>query len=336
MKEPVRRTRRPWLVGVCVAAIVGIYVFLLAGNRFPKPGPNLLYDTTPFEQVDDVETRFVETGRIVPEIEDPQAIAVGPDGRIYVAGKKAASIHDEDGAELMRFELSGPATSIAVSGHRAILLGLRDHVEVLDLEGVVQAEWESLGARAYISSIAVSDEEVFVADAGNRVVLRYDHEGVLLGRIGEADPDRDVPGLVVPSPYLDIAFDDRGTLWVANPGRLGLENYRSDGGLITSWYRPSLDLDGFSGCCNPSHIAFRSDGKLITCEKGLVRVKVYDAASGAFEELVAGSNLFPKEQSVRDLAVDAKNRILVLDPRQNAIRIFEEQGESNEKTRDTA
>lgn len=323
MKEPVRKTKHPWLVGGCVAAMAGLYVFLLASKRRPEPGPNVVFDVAPFKEVDAVETRFEETGRIVPDLDDPQAMAVGPDDVVYVAGKNAVAIYGADGAELARFQVNATVTSMALSDDGAIFLGMRDHIEVLDRTGVVAAVWASLGPRAYITSIAVGDEEVFAADAGNRVVLRYDREGVVQGRIGEADPARDVPGIVVPSPYFDVALDDGGTLWVVNPGRLGLESYRSDGGLITSWYRPSLELEGFAGCCNPSHIAFNGDGKLVTCEKGLVRIKVFDATSGEFEELVAGSDLFPTEQAVRDLAVDSRNRILVLDPRENVVRIFE-------------
>ena len=47
-------------------------------------------------------------------------------------------------------------------------------------------------------------DAVFAADSGNRVVLRYDRSGKLLGRIGEKNKDRDIPGFVIPSPYLDV------------------------------------------------------------------------------------------------------------------------------------
>ena len=55
-------------------------------------------------------------------------------------------------------------------------------------------------------------------------------------------------------------------------------------------------------------------------------------AHGDFEELVAGSRLFPREQSLKDLVVDADNRILVLDPRKDVIRIFEEKDDGYERS----
>ena len=103
--------------------------------------------------------------------------------------------------------------------------------------------------------------------------------------------------------------------------------------LVTSWYRPSMSVDGFCGCCNPVHIAFRDDGSLVTGEKGLARVKLYDV-TGTFAGLVAGADSFPEarvaslscdeDTPVQDLAVDARNRVLVLDPYDKSVRIFEE------------
>lgn len=323
MKEPVRRVKQPWLAGVAIAAIAGLYFFLLGSSDYPEPSPDFKYDVASYREVDNVETRFEETGRIVPGLEDPQAMTVGLDGKLYIAGKNAVVVFDENDTEVARFKTNGTPKCMTVAPDGSILLGFPRHVEVLDKDGAVQAVWEDLGSHAYITSIAAREDEVYVADAGNRVVLRFDSEGTLLGRIGEANPDEGVPGIEAPSPYLDLAFNNDGDLWVVNPGRLGLERYRSDGELVTSWYKPSLELEGFSGCCNPTHIAFTSTGKLITSEKGLVRVKVYDTTYQRFEELVAGSKLFPREQSVRDLVVDAKDRILVLDPRDNVVRIFE-------------
>lgn len=325
MKETVTKTRHPWLVGICIAAIALGYLYLLANSRYPEPGANLVYDTQPFEEVDNVETRFAEKGRIVPDVEAPKALAVGTDGKLYIAGTNAVQVLDADGNAVEKIEIDGSPTSIALAPSGDILLGIRDRISIIRSADSTKTDWPGLGPRAYITSIVANDTDVYAADAGNRVVLRFGMDGTLKARIGEADPKRDVPGLQVPSPYLDVALDSDGTLWVSNPGLLGLESYRDNGDLITSWYRPSLKLDGFSGCCNPSEIAFRSDGKLITCEKGLVRVKVYDATSGEFEELIAGSKLFPRQLAVRDLAVDNRDRILVLDPRYNAIRIFEQE-----------
>ena len=97
-------------------------------------------------------------------------------------------------------------------------------------------------------------------------------------------------------------------------------------------------MDGFCGCCNPVNIALLSDGSFVTCEKGLVRVKVYDS-DGAFVGVVAGPELLmggrtPKvcetpaqcQDGGFDVAVDAKDRVYVLDTLQNTVRIFNRKG----------
>lgn len=330
MKEPVRRVKRPWLVYVIVAAIAALYFGLLAKSKYPEPGANLLYETEAYEAVDDVPTRFSETGRIVPDVADPRALATTDDGRILVGGEKAIAVYDTSGKQVARYALDGTPSSLAVAPDGEIIVGMADHLEVLTPGGAPKAVWETPGTQTFLTSVIADDENIYTADAGHRVVYRYDRAGKLLGVIGKKDPDRDIPGLEVPSPYFDVAFDSDGALWVVNPGKLGLESYRPNGDLITSWYNASLKLEGFCGCCNPSHVTFDRDGNLITCEKGLVRVKVFEVTAGEFLELVAPSELFPKEDAVRDLAVDAGNRILVLDPRHDAIRIFEATGGGDE------
>lgn len=331
MKEAVQKPNHPWLVGLCVVAIGAAYFALQGSSEFPEPGPNLKYDVASYADLDNIETRYEETGQLAHGLEDLQAMTRGPDGKIYVAGAGAVAVFDDNDAEVTRFAIDGTAKCLAVSPDGTLFVGFRNHVEVLDEVGTVEATWAELGPRAYVTSIALLNDDVYVADAGNRVVLRYSRDGEILGRIGEIDPDEDIPGIEVPSPYLDLAVNPDGDLWVVNPGRLGLERYRPDGSLVTSWYKPTLKLEGFSGCCNPTHIAFSDDGRLFTAEKGLVRIKAYDVTSGEFEELVAGSKLFPREQSLKDLVVDAKDRILVIDPRKNAIRIFELKKEDHDE-----
>ncbi len=321
MKEPVRQIKHAWIAGIAIPAIGLAYFYLLGSSNFPEPGVNIEYDIQDFEDLDKIETSYIEGAPIVPKAENPRALAVAHD-KLYVAAKDAVLVFDANDSEIARYAIAGTPSCLAVAPDGVLYVGIRNKVFVLDANGAAQAAWDSFTERSFITSIAVSGQDVYVADAGKRVVCRFDRSGALQARIGEKDPARDVPGLEVPSPYLDLAVNADGDLWVVNPGKLGFEQYRSDGSLVTSWYRPSLKLDGFPGCCNPTHIAFDTKGELYTCEKGLVRVKSFEVTSGEFGGLVAGSKLFPQEQSLRDLVVDSKNRILVLDGQRSAIRVF--------------
>ena len=75
------------------------------------------------------------------------------------------------------------------------------------------------GEKAVFSSLAVYKDNVFVADAGNRIVYRYDLKGQLINLVGVKDKDNNNPGFVIPSPYFDLAVTSDGLLRVVNPGK---------------------------------------------------------------------------------------------------------------------
>jgi hypothetical protein len=175
---------------------------------------------------------------------------------------------------------------------------------------------------------------IFVADAGNRAVLKLDPSGKVLGRIGVKAAERNVPGLVVPSPYLDVKPGADGLLRVNNPGRHRVELYTADGDLEQAWGHPGNAIDCFCGCCNPIAVTPLPDGTCITCEKGLPRVKI-SAADGTLQAVVAGPESFPENAragSQRDLsdgtlggvdaAVDRDGRVCVLDLVAKNIHVF--------------
>lgn len=331
MSDESHRHLSIWVWAAVAAAAVGAAAWLASGGRRPDPPQAFRYDVGEYQKVDPALLVARESTPIEPRVPDLRALATTPDGRIYAAGRDALVVLDSTGAELARYALAETPRDLSVAPDGTIFLGMRAHVEILDADGTPRAQWPPLEGRALVTSIAADADNIYVADAGNRVVLRFDHEGNLLARIGEKEPARDIPGLVVPSGCLDVAFDD-AALWVVNPGRHGLEQYRPSGELVSAWYRSSMDVDGFCGCCNPTHIAFRSDGTLVTAEKGLTRVKLYSvdqrllgviAEPSAFHAAPLSPFSPEPEPPIADLAVDATDRILVLDADRNAIRVFE-------------
>ncbi len=326
MKEPVRKTKHPYLVGVAVACVVGFYFSLVSKEKkFPEPGPNLEYDITGLLDIDNVETAFEETGQIVPDFDQAKALETDANGNLYISGENTIAIYNADGKETSRIAIDGTPTCLELTPDNKLLVGLGDKVLVLGPDRTPLATWSNLSDRTHISAMAASEDNVYLADGGSRLVLRLDYDGNVLDQIGKADEERDIPGLEAPSAHFDIAFDNDGQLWVVNPGKLGLERYRENGDIVTTWYRPDVTrLDSFSGCCNPMQIAFNSKGRLVTGEKGPVRIKIFEITSGSFEELVVGSKAFHVPQQIGDLVVDSSDRILVLDPRMKAVRIFEQ------------
>ena len=268
-----------------------------------------------------------------------RTIAIGPDDALYVANDRQVLVISGEGESLRTIPLEKPARCMAV--------GSADHVEPGRLYVVEDSQWEVFaaeGTRLAVwsvsapgclpTSLAVAAQDIFLADAARHVILRYDTEGREVGRIGESGEDGRVPGFIVPAPVFDVAIGHDGMLLVVNPGARRIEKFTFEGDLVTAWGESSSDVAGFFGCCNPAHIAVLPDGRIVTSEKGIPRIKRY-GTTGSFECLVAGpgelglstsSVAVPREdpsQLVFEIAADSRDRILVLDSQRGRVLVFE-------------
>jgi sugar lactone lactonase YvrE len=311
--------------------IFGALALLLAGILFmvwdmflnkPDSSPNPYeYDIKSLRAGDTAAIAYEELQSFSPGMNTLHGISVDRNDHIYICGENRIEEYDLTGKLLNKFEVNGVAGCIHVDSAGKIYAGIQDHIEVFDHNGKVLMKWKSCGSNAMITSIGVSDKQVFVADAGNKVVYQYDNMGTLLRKIGEKDPVRNIPGFVIPSPYFDLGIGIKGELWVVNPGRHRFEQYSNEGDLVSSWGLSSMTMEGFCGCCNPANFAILSDGSFVTSEKGIERIKIY-SPEGDFNYVVAGPDSFIEGTRGLDLAVDSKNRIVVLDPEKKKVRFF--------------
>ena len=327
------------VVLVIAAVVVGV-VSVLRLDTTGESGSGLsaeyAYDLGKLAAIDPDLILYGESGPpLGTGFRQSRAIALDSRGRIYVAGDRAIGIFSATGNPEKLIDLSGEPRCLMVSDEGRIYIGVGDHVEVLTAEDQPAASWGPLGEEAVLTSIARHKDDVFVADAGHRVVLHYDAAGKLVGHIGEKNPDRHIPGFVIPSPHFDLAVSRDGLLRVANPGRNRIETYTFDGDFEFSWGERSVKIKGFCGCCNPVNFALLPDGGFVTAEKGLDRVKVYNS-DGGFVGVVAGPVQLGKEGQIKvcntpeecrgggfDVAVAPDGRVYVLDVTSNMIRVFQ-------------
>ncbi len=184
------------------------------------------------------------------------------------------------------------------------------------------ATFEGLYDNSVITSIDVAGEKIFAADAGKRVVYRFNKQGTKELEFEGKSGDGSTHGFIVPSPCFDLVISPFDELWVVNPGKHALENYTFEGELRGFWTSSFSGVKGFSGCCNPAHVATLPDGNFITVEKGVIRVKEYKP-SGELVGVVAAPAKFEEDQHVPEVACDEEGRVYILDPLKKMIRVFE-------------
>jgi hypothetical protein len=308
-----------------------------AANSGTEANP-FAYDVSRLRKTDPKLIRYEQVGQFRSPYPEPHRIAVGPEDHFYIAAGNYVTVVDRDGARVSEIALSGGARCVAAASDGTVYAGLRDHIEVFDRKGQRTATWDSLGKRAWLSGLAVGGKDVYAADSGNRVVLRYDQSGKIVGRIGEKNKDRNTAGFVLPSPYLDVKLAPDGLLRVNNTGRHRIEAYTADGDLEFFWGKPSMAIEGFCGCCNPVGVTLLPDGRYVTSEKGLPRVKIY-SKEGTFECVVAGPESFsenwqkcsPSDCTTGglDAAVDSAGRIYILDVVEASVRIMARKKEAS-------
>ena len=190
------------------AASVG----LARGASVGKDPNPFAYDVERLRKTDPKLIHYEQVGHFAGPNPDPRRIVIGPEDRVYIAAGNSVSVLDREGTRINDIGLGTAARCVAVAGDGTIYAGVRDHVEVFDRKGKRLATWDSPGKRTWFTGLAVGENDVFAADAGNRVVLRYDKSGKLAGRIGEKNKERNIPGLIMPSPYLDVKL---GARWSA-------------------------------------------------------------------------------------------------------------------------
>jgi hypothetical protein len=320
-----RLVLRAGLITVALAATLAIGI--LAGREMTRPQPTSR--DAPAASVASVAApppaaapellAYRVLLKIPLDLATPRGLVSMQDGMLWVCGDRSLERVDRTGAVKARITLGGEPTCVALGPGGKVIVGMSDHVEVLDPASGRIDSWADLGSQAIVTSVAYGASGVYVADAGNRMVMRFDTGGKLEGLFDK--------GFIVPSPYFDVAVAADGSVWVANPGTQTVRHYSPDGTLLASWGKASFETDGFAGCCNPAAIALLPCGSLVTGEKGFIRVKVYEPDGSLVSVVAQPGDFLPAEVSVRIATRQANGgEILVLVPGAKEVRVYVKKG----------
>jgi hypothetical protein len=242
-------------------------------------------------------------------------IDIGPEGQLYFGRVSGVAVADRDGRTLGGWESQSRVTALAVDEHGNVYTAGGGLIEKRSGEGESLLVWGFGGCDGdpfeTVTGLAVAEGSVFVADAGAKLVYRFDYEGRPLGEIGSKESDPDGRGFEIPSPFFDCAVRD-GVLYVTNTGRHRVEMFDFDGKRLGHWGEFGSEPRQFPGCCNPTNIALAPDGRIVVSQKGAPVVKVF-SREGRFLGTL-GKGEFPANARGIDLAVTNEGRILALDP----------------------
>lgn len=308
---------------VLAVVIVGVIVGDFISKRPDKMAPNPFdYNLDEFKNVDESLIHYKETKNYKIGFEEPAGITIANE-KIYLVGDKKLKTIDFAGKLISEIELNDYPKTVECTVDK-IYVAFEKQIQVFDEAGELLQELVFQDDNSFITALAVQDENVFVADAGTRKIIRFNLEGEELNEFDGKTGEEGSVGFIVPSPYFDIDINEDGELWVVNPGMHSLENFTVEGNLRTFWKSTSMKTEGFSGCCNPAHYTFLPDGSYVTSEKGLVRIKIYKP-SGEFSGVVAAPNKFVDkiEGEAPDIAVDESGKIYALDFDKKILRVFE-------------
>jgi len=308
-----------------VCGVVALVVAcVLAGCREEAEGP--IY-SVPVDEPEATELTYELKTTIVSGLAKLNGIAVDGEGRLYAVGVGGVRVLDAEGKLVEQWARSEAVQCVAVGSDGMVYLGSAGLISKLDKDGKEVASWDRTGSGGeklgLITSLAVRGIDLLAADFEGKCVHRFTIDGDYSNVIGTVDAENGSEGLRAPSPHLECAFDSAGDAVVTNPGRLRVETYGLDGTFKGCWGRAGMEAEGFCGCCNPTDIAITSKGYVVTAEKGIFRVKVYEVVDGTGRMLsFISPRHFSKKAAGLDVAVGEGDDIYVADPGDGTIRVF--------------
>lgn len=311
------------VVLLIVVLILGVIIVDFLGNRPDRRGENPYalevdrYREVDPELISHTETKNFSLGSLIST--DMSLF----ENKLYISASSSLLILPLDGTQAVSHQILPGATCLEVDDQH-VFIGFGTYVAKYSHEGELLQEWNDLGERTVITNLAIKEDHIYVADAGNRRIVIFNREGEETGQFeGKAETEAG-HGFIIPSANFDLAVNSFGELWVVNPAKHALENYSDEGRLRGFWESSSFEIDGFLGCCNPARITTMEDGSFVTSEKGMVRIKIFDQ-SGKLLSVVAPPDLFTGGEDAKAPEVCAgKNGVIyALDFERAMVRVFE-------------
>lgn len=222
-------------------------------------------------------------------------------GSVYIATPNNIFIYGMSGELQTNFPTPSDLRDIAIYEGKIYAL-YPTRIEIYDRQGEIANDWEACSENSDYCSLAVCPDGVFVTDAANKNICKYNLDGTLARFI------QSPKGFIVPSYCFGITYMD-GTIYCSNPGRHLVESYSTDGEFVAAFGKSGAEAGAFSGCCNPAVLTPSNNGELLTSEKGIPRISCY-RTDGSFRSVLLDNKALGGGHNAYDVRV-MKDKLIV-------------------------
>lgn len=241
-------------------------------------------------------------------------------GNVILATPNNIYIYGISGELQHNFSVPSDVRDLAVYEDQIYLL-YAARIEVYTMQGDLVKDWDACSDNSDYCSIAAFEGGVFVTDASNKNICKYELDGTLARFINSPE------GFIVPSYSFGITTMD-GNVYVSNPGRHLIEQYTAAGDFVASFGKAGAQEGAFSGCCNPVMLTTTSTGEILTSEKGVPRISCY-SKDGQFRSVLLDQQALGGGHSAYDMRVYNDKLIVV---GENKVSVFQYNKQVSQQT----
>ncbi len=247
-------------------------------------------------------------------------VAVGPRDAVFALGDDEVRVFDSGGRVTRSWKAPEKASCLGVAANGDVAVGSPGRVDLYSDAGAHIGGFAA-GTRerpADVSAVRLVGDSILVADAAARVIRRYDLRGSEKGTIGGQSK---TGGFMLPNKSLDFDVDGAGLIHATDTGRHQVTSWTPDGTMVAAFGKFGMAKpEDFVGCCNPVNVAVAPDGSLVTAEKMIARVKVFNR-DRILLAVIGPGHFDPMCRRIH-VAVDSTGRIVAADPERRTIAVF--------------